>query len=139
MLLIDRGKIVTIYDLTKLHAYVLYSSSILSSSFTYLLSLYRISLQYVDEKSNKICVAGSGTGGLSEFVSNLKDDTAAFGYLRINVANDNLSNRSKFLLVSWCGPEVKVMRKAKLSVHIADIKKVIQVCCMDDVGMMGIN
>jgi Cofilin/tropomyosin-type actin-binding protein len=34
------------------------------------------------------------------------------------------SKRAKFLLVSWCGPKVKVMRKAKLSVHIADVKKV---------------
>lgn len=41
------------------------------------------------------------------------------------VGNDELSRRSKFLLVSWCGPDVKVMRRGKLSVHIADVKKVL--------------
>jgi hypothetical protein len=30
------------------------------------------------------------------------------------------------VLVSWCGSEVKVMRKAKLSVHIADVKNVLK-------------
>ena len=49
---------------------------------------------------------------------------AAFGYLRIVLGNDELSQRAKFVLVCWCGAEVKVMRKAKLSVHIADVKRV---------------
>lgn len=35
---------------------------------------------------------------------------------RVKVANDELSQRVKFVLVPWCGPQVKVMRRAKLSV-----------------------
>jgi hypothetical protein len=80
-------------------------------------------LEYLDEKSDTLKLAGSGKGGLAEFKSSLKVDKAAFGYLRIVVGNDELSRRAKFVLVSWCGSSVKVMRKAKLSVHIADVKK----------------
>ena len=87
----------------------------------------RLLLEYQNDQSNKIVLTGKGSGGLAEFVGNLKPEKAAFGYLRMNVANDQLSQRAKFVLVSWCGTEVKVMRKAKLSVHIADVKKVIQV------------
>lgn len=42
------------------------------------------------------------------------------------VGNDELSRRAKFLLVSWCGSDVKVMRRGKLSVHVADVKSVIK-------------
>ncbi|TPX30728.1 hypothetical protein SmJEL517_g05776 [Synchytrium microbalum] len=83
-----------------------------------------ICVQYKDDKSDSLILAGQGTGGLEEFTAQLKEDQAAFGYLRIVVGNDPLSQRAKFLLVSWCGPKVKVMRKAKLSVHIADVKTV---------------
>ena len=40
------------------------------------------------------------------------------------VGNDELSKRAKFVLVAWCGPDVKVMRRGKLSVHISEVKKV---------------
>ncbi|KND02572.1 uncharacterized protein SPPG_03029 [Spizellomyces punctatus DAOM BR117] len=83
-------------------------------------------LNYLDDKSDVLKLAATGTGGLQEFVSQLKEDQAAFGYLRILVGNDELSQRAKFVLVSWCGQQVKVMRKAKLSVHISDVKQVIK-------------
>lgn len=40
-------------------------------------------------------------------------------------ANDTESTREKFIFVVWIGSGVKVMRKAKLSVHSADVKKVL--------------
>ncbi|TPX40887.1 hypothetical protein SeMB42_g05830 [Synchytrium endobioticum] len=83
-------------------------------------------MQYQDEKSDALVLAGTGSGGLAEFSAQLKDDQAAFGYLRMVVGNDALSQRAKFLLVSWCGAKVRVMRKAKLSVHIADVKTVLK-------------
>ena len=43
----------------------------------------------------------------------------------MSLSNDNLSQRTKFVFIVWCGPQVKVMRKAKLSVHTADVKRVI--------------
>ncbi|KAJ3323959.1 hypothetical protein HDV06_000935 [Boothiomyces sp. JEL0866] len=81
---------------------------------------------YKDEKGEVLSLVGSGSGGLAEFKQNLKPDQAYFGYVRMVVGNDELSRRAKFLLVSWCGPQVKVMRRGKLSVHIADVKSVIK-------------
>ncbi|KAJ3049092.1 hypothetical protein HK097_009882 [Rhizophlyctis rosea] len=83
-------------------------------------------LEYADDKSDVLRLSATGTGGLDEFKGKLKDDQPAFGFLRITIGNDELSKRAKFVLVSWCGPQVKVMRKAKLSVHIADVKSVIK-------------
>ncbi|KAJ3213339.1 hypothetical protein HDU67_002969 [Dinochytrium kinnereticum] len=76
--------------------------------------------------TNWFHLAYASSGGLSEFVSNLKEDQAAFGFLRMVVGNDELSLRAKFVLITWCGSGVKVMRKAKLSVHIADVKRVLK-------------
>ncbi|KAJ3415504.1 hypothetical protein HDV05_004706 [Chytridiales sp. JEL 0842] len=83
-------------------------------------------LEYAGEKIDELKLSGKGTGGFEEFKKNLKDDQAAFGFVRMIVGNDELSKRAKFLFVTWCGPGVKVMRKAKLSVHIADVKKVLK-------------
>ncbi|KAJ1551575.1 hypothetical protein HK096_007945 [Nowakowskiella sp. JEL0078] len=83
-------------------------------------------LDYVDEKSDVIKVGATGTGGLEEFISTLNQKEASFGYIRVLIGNDEMSQRAKFLLVSWCGTEVKVMRKAKLSVHIGEVKKIVK-------------
>lgn len=36
------------------------------------------------------------------------------------------SQRTKFVLVPWCGDKVGVMRKAKLSIQISDVKVVLR-------------
>ena len=59
-------------------------------------------------------------------VEQLKEDQAAYGYIRMTVGNDDLSKRSKFVFVTWCGKQVKVMRRAKLSVHISAVKSVLK-------------
>lgn len=87
--------------------------------------IHRLLLSYPDN-SDTIALTETGEGGLEEFVSKLRPDQAAFGYVRAVIGNDTLSQRAKFVFVSWCGPEVKVMRKAKLSVHIADVKNFIK-------------
>ncbi|KAI8586584.1 hypothetical protein HDU89_001642 [Geranomyces variabilis] len=87
-------------------------------------------LNYPTEKDT-LALAGTGKGGLAEFTDQLKDDQAAFGYLRIVVGNDELSQRAKFVLISWCGRDVKVMRKAKLSVHIAEVKSIIKAIAIE--------
>lgn len=38
---------------------------------------------------------------------------------------------SQFVLITWIGPEVRVMRKAKLSVHAADVKRVLSAYSID--------
>lgn len=70
-------------------------------------------------------LSATGSGGLAEFAEALKNDQVAYGYLRMSVSNDPLSTRSKFVLVSWCGPQVKVLRKAKLGVYLSEIKQIL--------------
>ncbi|KAJ3130350.1 hypothetical protein HK098_002579 [Nowakowskiella sp. JEL0407] len=83
-------------------------------------------IDYVDEKSDILQVSATGTGGLEEFISTLQPNEAVFGYVRVLIGNDELSQRAKFVLISWCGTGVKVMRKAKLSVHIGEVKKIVK-------------
>merc|ERR1711991_233994 len=68
-------------------------------------------------------VRGSGTGGPNEMKNSFVDDEPMYGYLRVT-AGDEESIRQKFVLVSWCGPSVKALKKAKMSVHKASFKKV---------------
>ncbi|KAJ3256026.1 hypothetical protein HDU77_003440 [Chytriomyces hyalinus] len=83
-------------------------------------------LEYADDKSDNIILSGSGNGGLEEAKTKLDDNKPAFGFVRVVVGNDELSQRVKFLFFTWCGSGVKVMRKAKLSIHIANVKQVLQ-------------
>ncbi|KAI9324991.1 hypothetical protein BDR26DRAFT_880220 [Obelidium mucronatum] len=83
-------------------------------------------LEYADEKSDNIILKGTGNGGLSEIKEKLDEAKAGFGFVRVVVGNDELSQRVKFVFFTWCGPGVKVMRKAKLSVHVAVVKQVLQ-------------
>ena len=43
---------------------------------------------FADSKPDRLVVAGTGSGGLSEFVGQLSDDVAGWGYVRMNMSND---------------------------------------------------
>jgi len=77
-------------------------------------------------KPDQLIVSAAGTGGLSEFTSQLGDDEAVFGYLRVAIGNDEYSQRAKFVFVRWCGPNTKVMRKAKLGIQSGEVTSVIR-------------
>lgn len=81
---------------------------------------------FASGKPDRLQVSGTGTEGLSEFIKQLKPEVAGWGYLRINMSNDEYSQRIKFVLVPWCGDKVGVMRKAKLSIQISDVKVVLR-------------
>ncbi|CAG8467831.1 4564_t:CDS:2 [Ambispora leptoticha] len=83
-------------------------------------------LQYENDRSDKLILYAKGPGGLSQLAEHLSEDQAAFAYCRVNVSNDELSVRTKFIFITWIGSEVKIMRKAKLSVHVSDVKKILQ-------------
>ena len=74
------------------------------------------------EGKNRIVLQGKGSGGLTAFVSNLQDDQCQYGYVRL-VAGDTESKRAKFVLFSWCGPNVSILKKAGMSVHKASVKE----------------
>ncbi|EGG16271.1 actin binding protein [Cavenderia fasciculata] len=76
------------------------------------------------EGNSTIVLQGKGSGGLEELKSNLHDDQVQFGYLRVT-SGDSESKRAKFVLISWCGEKVGPLKRAKLSVHKASVKKVI--------------
>eukprot|EP00178_Gracilaria_changii_P005042 TRINITY_DN18139_c0_g1_i1.p1 TRINITY_DN18139_c0_g1~~TRINITY_DN18139_c0_g1_i1.p1 ORF type:complete len:146 (+),score=40.92 TRINITY_DN18139_c0_g1_i1:3-440(+) len=68
---------------------------------------------------------GKGEGGVDELKAKLSDDIVAYGYVRFKTG-DTQSTRAKFVLITWVGSGVSVLRKAKVSVHKADIKSVLK-------------
>ncbi|PIL23508.1 hypothetical protein GSI_14820 [Ganoderma sinense ZZ0214-1] len=84
-------------------------------------------LDYESDRSDKLQLTSTGSGGLAELRDQLDDSKASYGYVRIQYSNDKESVREKFILVIWIGPNCKVMRKAKISVHTADVKSVLRV------------
>ncbi|EPQ52239.1 ADF-like domain-containing protein [Gloeophyllum trabeum ATCC 11539] len=84
-------------------------------------------LDYESDRSDKLVLTKTGTGGLAELKEELEDSRASYAYARVRYANDKESQREKFILVVWIGPSCKVMRKAKISVHAADVKQVLRV------------
>ena len=60
--------------------------------------------------------------GLVEFCEALKDDEVQFGLIKF-IMGDRESKRPKFIMVSWIGPSVGVMKKAKVSIHKASVKE----------------
>ncbi|XP_066245135.1 uncharacterized protein [Euwallacea similis] len=59
-----------------------------------------------------------------EFRTQFGDDERAFGYIRVQTG-DELSKRAKFLLVTWVGPQVSVLKRAKMSTDKALIKDIL--------------
>ncbi|KAI0346147.1 actin depolymerizing protein [Trametopsis cervina] len=84
-------------------------------------------LDYESDRSDKLQLTATGTGGLEELREQLDESKASYAYVRIRYSNDKESQREKFILVIWIGPSCKVMRKAKISVHAADVKQVLRV------------
>ena len=56
-------------------------------------------LDYESDRSDKLKVTQTGTGGLSELAEILDDSKASFGYVRVSYSNDKESVREKFALV----------------------------------------
>jgi len=84
-------------------------------------------IDYESDRSDKLKVTATGSGGLTELREHLDDHKASFAYVRVTYSNDKESQREKFILVTWIGSGCKVMRKAKISVHAADVKTVLRV------------
>jgi len=56
-------------------------------------------LDYESDRSDKLLVTQTGSGGLSELVENLDDSKASYAYVRVTYSNDKQSTREKFILV----------------------------------------
>ncbi|KAL5522980.1 hypothetical protein ACEPAF_1247 [Sanghuangporus sanghuang] len=88
-------------------------------------------LDYESDRSDKLVLTGSGSGGLDELKELLDDSKAFYAYVRVQYSNDKESQREKFIFVKWIGKGCKVMRKAKLSVQAADVKSVLRVFSLE--------
>ncbi|KAJ4474191.1 actin depolymerizing protein [Lentinula lateritia] len=84
-------------------------------------------IDYESDRSDTLKLTQTGTGGLAELREVLDDSRASFAYVRVQYSNDKESVREKFVLIVWIGPRCKLMRKAKISVHAADVKAVLRV------------
>jgi len=82
-------------------------------------------IKYESDKIDKLTLVGTGNEGLEDLKKQVSDSEVMFGYVRVVYSNDKESKREKFILVVWIGQSVKVMRRAKVSVHAADVKKVL--------------
>ena len=66
------------------------------------------------DRSDKLKLTSTGSGGLAELREQLDDSKASYAYARVQYSNDKESVREKFILIVWIGPNCKVMRKAKV-------------------------
>jgi len=76
------------------------------------------------DEQNKLVVSGTGEE-FNEFKSQFGPDDRGFGYIKIQTG-DEMSKRSRFLLITWVGSNVSVMKKAKMSTDKLLVKEVIQ-------------
>jgi len=76
-------------------------------------------------EGNALVVQGKGSGGVEELKQLLAEDQCQFGYLRV-ISGDSESKRVKFVFISWVGERVGALKRAKVSVHKANVKTVIQ-------------
>lgn len=88
------------------------------------------------EGNNKIVPKAKGQGpidgrtdqidgsGVDEWLSNLNEDEVQFSLLKMTMG-DRESKRPKFVMVTWIGPSVGVMKKAKAGMHGATVKEFI--------------
>jgi len=56
-------------------------------------------VDYETERSDKLKLTGTGSGGLAELQNCLQDSNASFAYVRVKYSNDKESVREKFILV----------------------------------------
>ncbi|WRT66951.1 uncharacterized protein IL334_003916 [Kwoniella shivajii] len=83
-------------------------------------------LDYESDKSNALTLTATGTGDVEELAQQFKPSRASFAYAKVKYVNDEHSFREKFVLIIWIGEDVKIMRRAKVSVHLADVKNVLR-------------
>lgn len=76
-------------------------------------------------EGNAIKLQGKGSGDVEEMKALLQEDQSQYGYMRIT-SGDNESKRAKFVFISWVGERLSPLKRAKVSVHKANVKQIIQ-------------
>jgi hypothetical protein len=73
-------------------------------------------VSYDAPRSKTLTLVGTGSGGVSEFITQLKDDIVGYGLVRLIETVDN-SQTVKFCFVNWTGPNINRMQRAGLATH----------------------
>jgi len=76
------------------------------------------------DQNNRLGVTAKGKD-FPDFKAHFGNDDRGFGYIRIKTG-DEMSKRAKFVMVTWIGPGVSVMKKAKMSTDKALMKDICQ-------------
>jgi hypothetical protein len=69
-----------------------------------------------NSKSIKIELVGKGNGGYDEFIQGLSEDKALYGVFKV-IAVDDDSRRTKFVFVTFLGPKLPPLKRARVSTH----------------------
>lgn len=77
---------------------------------------------YDKNDSKKAALVGKGTGGMDELTQNLPEDEILYGVFKV-IGVDDDSKRTKFVAVTWVGPKVKPMARARVSTHKSEFLK----------------
>jgi len=86
-------------------------------------------LSYVGK--DKLGVTAVGSGSVAEGAEYFKEDQSQYGFFKVNFTADDDTERTKFVLVTWLGPTVSVLTKARLSVHKPLVKQVFRDCAVE--------
>lgn len=74
-------------------------------------------------EGSQVMVAAKGES-FDDFKAQFGEDERAFAYIRLQTG-DEMSKRSKFLLVTWVGLGVSPIKKAKMSTDKALVKEIL--------------
>lgn len=79
---------------------------------------------YVSGTKNHVVLEGTGSGGLGELHSHLKDDAVQYAYLRMT---DNYEGTTtvKFIIILWVGEKVKINTKALCATHKGEVREML--------------
>jgi len=76
--------------------------------------------------NTSIGLVTKGSNGFDGMKAALSDEDCFFAYLRIKRTDPDGTNRTKFFLITFQGAKAKVLRKAKVSVHMGNVKEVLK-------------
>ncbi|KAG0726158.1 Coactosin-like protein [Chionoecetes opilio] len=82
-----------------------------------------ISWAVLKYEGSQVMVAAKGEA-FEDFKSQFSEDERAFAYIRLQTG-DEMSKRSKFLLVTWVGLGVSPIKKAMMSTDKALVKEIL--------------
>jgi hypothetical protein len=77
---------------------------------------------YSESAKNTLDYVGSGTGGVEELKSKLRDDKTSYGLVRVTDKIDN-SVTVKFVLIVWVGEKVPFVKKAQVTTHKGSVTR----------------